>query len=47
MLYFFITLAIGYLPPLGIYCVLIVSALRAFQTAFPCPAESTSPRFAT
>src|SRR6202166_2389359 len=34
MLYFFITLAIGYLPPLGIYCVLIVSALRAFQTAF-------------
>src|ERR1700693_20779 len=34
MLYFFITLAIGYLPPLGIYSVLIVSALRAFQTAF-------------
>src|SRR6202051_710946 len=35
MLCFFITLAIGYLPPLGIYCVLIVSALRAFETAFP------------
>src|SRR3984893_18128600 len=34
ILCFFITLAIGYLPPLGIYCVLIVSALRAFQTAF-------------
>src|ERR1700676_4410227 len=35
ILCFFITLAIGYLPPLGIYSVLIVSALRAFETAFP------------
>jgi len=35
MLCFFTTLALGQLPPLDIYCVLIVSALRAFEAAFP------------
>src|ERR1700682_3644686 len=35
MLYFFTTFAIGHLPPLEMYCVLIVARLRAIQAAFP------------
>src|ERR1700726_1267644 len=35
MLYFFTTLAIEHLPPLEMYCVLIIPALRAIETAFP------------
>src|SRR6266478_8212963 len=34
MLYFFTTVAIGHLPPLDIYSVLIIPALRAFEAAF-------------
>src|SRR5260370_8786364 len=33
MLCFFTTLAIGHLPPLGMYCVLIIPALRAIEAA--------------
>src|ERR1700681_5037372 len=35
MLCFLIMLAIGYLPPLDMYCVLIIPARRAIETAFP------------
>src|ERR1700681_3453429 len=34
ILYFLIKLVIGRLPPLDMYCVLIISALRATQAAF-------------
>jgi len=35
MLCFFTTLAIGHLPPLDMYWVLIIPALRAIEAAFP------------
>src|ERR1700732_5515315 len=35
MLFFFTTFAIGHLPPLDMYCVLIIPAFRPVETAFP------------